>query len=474
MLSPHFLTDLRRLCGADSVLTAPAQLLAYESDGLGFSRHRPDAVVIPRDAGQLAEIVTLMKTEDAPYVIRGAGTGLSGGAVAAQGGLLIHLSRLNKVLEINPAAFYACVEPGVVLNVLNEMLEPLGVFYPPDPSSGFSCTLGGNVAENAGGIRCFKYGVTANYVLGLELITPDGELRRFGGPEGGQGPLDWKALFVGSEGLLGTFTRIWLRLKPLPGKPCTFLATYPNLESAAGAIVDLVHHPAIPVAAELLDQNTVRLVEASPMAVGLPKDCWVLLVEINGPDALVHAQKPGIEGLLKGRGALTLSSTEDTVERLKLWKARKVAGGLVGQVSPDVMIQDAVIPRSRLAEVLREIYAESERQDLPVINVFHAGDGNLHPNFMFDSRDPSQVERVKAAGKHLMQVVLRAGGTLSGEHGIGFDKMEYLPLLMGERELALQQAVASLFNPDHQLNPGKVLPHRVFTGCCAPAPKTAP
>jgi glycolate oxidase subunit GlcD len=458
----ELIQELRRLCGGNAVLDAPSALAAYDSDGLSFHRYRPDCVVLPSSSQELKEVLALARRAQVPYVLRGAGTGLSGAAVAVQGGLMIHLSRLKKILEIRPEDLLCVVEPGVVLNALNDALEPHGVFYPPDPSSGFASTLGGNVATNAGGIRCFKYGVTSNYVLGLELLTPEGELRRFGSAEGpGLGP-DWRALVTGSEGMLGAILKIWLRLKPLPGSPCTMLASYSNIDDAAAAIVDLVHHPCIPVAIELLDLNTVRLVEASPMRVGLPKDSWVLLVEINGPRELVEAQAPGVKALLERHQPLSLHATFDKTERLKLWKARKMAGGLVGQISPDVMIQDAVIPRSRIAEVLKEIYAEAERQDLPVINVFHAGDGNLHPNFMFDSRDPEQMRRVKEAGKNLMKVVLDVGGTLSGEHGIGNDKMEYLHLVFGPRELALQKALVHLFNPEDQLNPGKVFEGRRF------------
>jgi glycolate oxidase subunit GlcD len=462
MRNSPFIAELESICGKERVLQSPSQLLAYESDGLSFLRHRPDVVAIPADSEELRQVMDAARFHKIPYVIRGAGTGLSGACVADQGGLMIHLSRLKKILEIRPEDLCCVVEPGVVLNALNDALEPHGLFYPPDPSSGFACTLGGNVATNAGGIRCFKYGVTSNYVLGLEMVSPEGELLRFGSPEGPlEGP-DWRALMVGSEGLLGAITKIWLRLKPLPGSPCTFLVSFQELDQAASAVNELVHHPCIPVAIELLDQNTVRLVEASPMRVGLPKDSWVLLVEINGPKELVDVQAPGIEALLRRHQALSIEKTFDEKERLRLWKARKAAGGLVGQVSPDVMIQDAVIPRSRIAEVLKEIYAEAKRQDLPVINVFHAGDGNLHPNFMFDSRDEGQLKRVKEAGKHLMEAVIRVGGTLSGEHGIGSDKMDYLGLVFGPREMEAQKTVISLFNPRNQLNPGKVLAGRDF------------
>jgi glycolate oxidase subunit GlcD len=390
--------------------------------------------------------------------------------VAAQGGVMLHLSRLKRILNVDTLNMVAEVEPGVVLNALNKHLEPLGLFFPPDPSSGFACTLGGNVAENAGGIRCFKYGVVANYVLGLEVLTPDGTLVTLGGPAGGKGGAlgqDWKALFVGSEGLLGVILRIWIRLRPIPEATRTYLATYPDLERASAAIVRLVQHPLIPVAAELMDPNCVRLVEASPFKAGLDPDSWALLAEINGPQALVDAYGPDIEALLQGAGASTLKSTAETAERLKLWKARKVGGGLTGQVSPDVMIQDAVIPRSRLAEVLAYVYAEADAAGLPVINLFHAGDGNLHPNFMYDGRVPEQVEAVHRVGRRLMEKVISVGGTLSGEHGIGNDKSDYLPLLFSPQAMAVQQAVAQVFNPEHQLNPGKVLPQRRFK----PVPK---
>jgi glycolate oxidase subunit GlcD len=470
-ISASFLARCRSLLGAPHVLTSAADLSAYDSDGLSFHRYRAEAVVLPGSSEELKVVLALARMEDAPYTLRGAGTGLSGGAVPAQGGLLLHLSRLKKIVQIDPENLMACVEPGVVLQALNKALEPHGLFYPPDPSSGFACTLGGNVAENAGGIRCFKYGVTANYVLGLEVVTPEGDHVTLGGPAGGLGPAlgaNWKALFVGSEGLLGCIVKIWLRLKPIPDCTRTILATFPNLETASAAIVGLVHHPSIPVAAELMDSNMIKLVEASPFRAGLDPAHWALLCELNGPRKLVEAVGPSVEAMLLAKGAATIKGTEDALERQKLWKARKVGGGLTGQVSPDVMVQDAVIPRSRLAEVLTEVYALSDAAGVPVINLFHAGDGNLHPNFMFDSRIPGETEKVKALGKALMQKVIAVGGTLSGEHGIGNDKMDYMPLLFGPREIALQEAVVLTFNPQNQLNPNKVLPNRSYVGCCTP------
>ncbi|HTB23665.1 MAG TPA: FAD-linked oxidase C-terminal domain-containing protein [bacterium] len=472
-LSPRFLDACRRLLGPAHVLTSAAALTAYDNDALTQGPHRPEAVVLPGSAEELKQVLAWARLETEPYTLRGAGTGLSGGAVAVQGGLLIHLSRLKRILSVDAANLVAEVEPGVVHAALNKALEAQGLFYPPDPSSGFACTLGGNVAENAGGIRCFKYGVTANYVLGLEVMTPAGEVVRLGGPAGGLGAAggsNWKALFTGSEGMLGCFLRIWLRLKPLPEATRTFLATYASVDQATAAIVDLVHHPLIPVAAELMDPHCVRLVELSPFKAGLDPESWALLAEISGPQPVVDGYAGDIEALLRKHSAGSVRSTEDPAERLKLWKARKVGGGLPGQVSPDVMVQDAVIPRTRLAEVLADIYRESEAEGIPVINLFHAGDGNLHPNFMFDARIPGQAEAVRRLGKRLMEKVISVGGTLSGEHGIGSDKMEYLPLLFSPADLAAQAAVAATFNPDSQLNPGKLLPQRRFR---RPAPEGA-
>lgn len=468
---PDTIRALRELCGERAVLTDPTSLTSYENDALGFHRYKPDAVVIPADSDQLRRIIEICRGRDFPYLVRGAGTSLSGGPVAAQGGLVIHVSRLRKIIEINEDDMYCVVEPGVVLDTLNATLKPRGLLYPPDPSSSYACTVGGTVAENAGGVRCFKYGPTANYVLGVEVLLTDGRLVQLGGPAGGlglAGGCDWKTLMVGSEGLLGVFTRLWLRTLPLPERVNTSLATFPKMADAANAIVALVHHPCIPVAIELMDNRIVRLLEASRMAVGIDPTCWVVLVEIDGPAALVESQAPSIEALLREHGASDIKSATDDAARQRLWAARKNSGGLLGQVSPDNMIQDAVIPRSKFGAVLEKIYADADEMDVPVFSVFHAGDGNLHPNFTFDGRNEEEIRKVKLLGKRLMEYVVENGGVLSGEHGIGTDKREYMPLFFGPRELAMQNALAECFNPDHQLNPEKVYPHRSFVGCCAP------
>lgn len=446
------------------VLTAPAQLAGYDADALGYKRFCPDAVAIPADADELVHIVQHAKQLNVPICMRGAGTSLAGGPVAAQGGLVVHTSQLRNVNRIDADGLWCEVESGVALNRLDEQLKPYGLFYPPDPSSGPVCTLGGNVAMNAGGAHCFRYGVTSNYVLGVEAVLTDGNVHRFGGPAGGRGPWreDWKRLMVGSEGTLAVFTRFWLRLLPRPEKVWTFRATYQNLIDAERAIHALVAHQSFPVAIELMDPRCVEMVENSPMAVGLPKDSFMILTEIDGPETLVNARVESVAEILRKAGSTDVVFSDDEEQRQKLWKARKVAGGLAGQISPDFLVQDAVIPKSALADVLQLVYDEGDAAGLPAMNVFHAGDGNLHPNFLFDSRIPGELEKVEQFSKRLMQRVVEVGGTLSGEHGIGNDKSAYMPLVFGEEMMRLQLAVPAAFNPRHQLNPLKVFEQRRF------------
>ncbi len=456
--------QLRRSIQRGRVLTAPAQLAGYDTDGLGYKTFRPDAVAIPADIDELVQLLRDSRQLNVPVTMRGAGTSLAGGPVAAQGGVVVHTSSLRKVRTIDRDGYWCEVECSVTLNQLDEALKPHGLFYPPDPSSGPVCTLGGNVAMNAGGAHCFRYGVTSNYVLGLEVVMLDGSVHRFGGPAGGRGDWheDWKRLMVGSEGTLGAFTRFWLRLLPRAEKAWTYRATFPDLHSAERAVHGLVKHPSFPVAIELMDPRFVAMVENSPMAVGLPKDAFLIVTEIEGPSILVDARVKSVAQLMKDAGAMEVEYSDDELQRKKLWKARKVAGGLMGQLSPDLIVQDAVIPKSALAELLQLVYDEADAAGIPAINVFHAGDGNLHPNFLFDSRKPGELERVEAISKRLMQRVVEVGGTLSGEHGIGNDKSKYMSLVFGEESLRLQLAVPAIFNPRHQLNPLKVFQGRSF------------
>lgn len=463
-IDPHLERVLQQCVTRGKILTAPAQLAGYDADGLGYKTFRPDAVVIPANVDELVAVLQHARELAAPLCIRGAGTSLSGGPVAAQGGVIVHTSGLRSVRQICRDGFWCEVECGVTLNQLDAALLPHGVFYPPDPSSGPVCTIGGNVAMNAGGAHCFRYGVTSNYILGVEVVLLDGSLHRFGGPAGGRGPWreDWKRFMVGSEGTLGAFTRFWLRTLPRPEKVWTFRATYPDLLTAERAIHALVAHPSFPVAIELMDPRCVAMVENSHMAVGLPKDCFMLLTEIDGPAALVDARVESVAKLLRDAGSQDVVYSDDETQRQKLWKARKVAGGLMGQLSADFVVQDAVIPKRALAELLQLVYDEADAAGIRAVNVFHAGDGNLHPNFLFDNRIPGELEKVEHIGKRLMQRVVEVGGTLSGEHGIGNDKSAYMPLVFGPETTRLQLAVPAVFNPRHQLNPLKVFAERRF------------
>lgn len=444
------------------VLTERAQVAVYETDALAFKRFTPEMVVIPGNVEELVALVKTLREAAVPYTVRGAGTSLSGGPVAAAGGVVVHLSKLRNIQEINAEEGYAVVESGVVLNQLDAALKPHGLYYPPDPSTGTVCTLGGNVAMNAGGIHCFRYGVTGNYVLGVEAILTDGRVVRFGGPAGGRGPWrdDWKRLFVGSEGTLGTFTRFWLRVIPRPEKVWTFRATFPTLDGASEAVRRLSRHPSCPAAIEFMDPRCVDMIENSPMRVGLPKGSFMILTEIDGPPELVDGRVDAIADLLRGCGSDDPRWSDREDERTALWRARKVQGGLLGQVSPSFLVQDAVIPKSALGEVLHFIYEKADAAGVPVVTIMHAGDGNLHPNFLFDDSRPGELERVEAISKALMKKVSEVGGTLSGEHGIGNDKMAYVPEHFGPTGTAMQLAVSAAFNPGNRLNPLKMFPER--------------
>lgn len=463
-LSEAVVRGMRRAMGRGRLLDGAAQLAAYGSDGLGYKHFRPDAVAIPADRGELLALVRFLRDSSHPYVIRGAGTSLSGGPVPAQGGVVIHLSRLRTIESVDVESGVAVVESGVVLNQLDAALRPHGLYYPPDPSTGPVCTLGGNVASNAGGVHCFRYGVTSNYVLGVEVILLDGSVVQFGGPAGGRGAWreDWKRLFVGSEGTLGVFTRFWLRLIPRPEKVWTFRATYRSLDQVSEAIQRLARHNAYPAAIEFMDPRCVDMVENSPYRVGLPQGAFMLLTEIDGPPQLVDRRVPRVAELLGECGADDVAYSDQEKERLGLWKARKAQGGLLGQVSPDFVVQDAVIPKAALGTVLPHIYELADAEGIAAVTIMHAGDGNLHPNFLFDLRKDGDLEKVERIGKALMRKVSEVGGTLSGEHGIGNDKSAYVARHFGEHASRMQLAVARLFNPDHKLNPQKVFPERRY------------
>ena len=429
-------------------------------DGLPTHRRVPDLVVLPGTREELIAVVRLLAALGVPFVPRGAGTGLSGGALADEGTVLVVLTRLNRILRIDRANRLAVVEPGVVNAKLTAATRPMGLHYAPDPSSQTACTIGGNVAENAGGPHCLKYGVTANHVLALELLLGDGSLVEAGSPSGEPWGPDLVGVFVGSEGNFGIATKITVRLTPLPRAVRTMLADFNSLRTAGEGVSAIIAAGIVPAALEMMDQSCIRAVEDSVYAAGYPRDAAaILLVEIDGRnEAGVIAESDEVTDLLRQSGARAVRCAANDAERERLWQGRKKAFGAMGRLSRDLVVQDAVVPRSTLPHVLEAIGGIAQRYGLVVSNVFHAGDGNLHPNISFDATDPALQQRVEAASAEIMSTCIAAGGTITGEHGVGIDKLRYMPLIFDPESLGAMQAVRRVFDPEERVNPGKVVP----------------
>ena len=457
---PFLARDLSAIVGQKHVRAARAERLTYAMDGLPTHRRVPDIVVLPGTREELIAVVRLLAAHGLPFVPRGAGTGLSGGALADAGAVLVVLTRLNRLLRVDAANRSATVEPGVVNAKLSAAVHPHGLQYAPDPSSQSACTIGGNVAENAGGPHCLKYGVTANHILALELLLADGSLVQVGSPGGEPWGPDLVGLFVGSEGNFGIATSITVRLTPLPRAVRTMLADFSSLRAAGEGVSAVIAAGIVPAALEMMDQSCIRAVEDSVYAAGYPRDAAaILLVEIDGRnvDAVV-AETDAVADLLRRAGARDVRTAASEAERERLWQGRKKAFGAMGRLSRDLVVQDAVVPRSALPQVLETISGIAQRYGLVVSNVFHAGDGNLHPNISFDATDPALKERVEAASAEIMSTCIAAGGTITGEHGVGLDKLRYMPLIFDADSLGAMQAVRRVFDPDERVNPGKVVP----------------
>jgi len=451
--------DLARIVGRRFVRTERAELATFASDGLPTYRRTPGVVVLPGTAGEVAAVLRCLAERGLPFVARGAGTGLSGGALGEAPAVLVTLTRLARILAIDPANRRAVVEPGVVNATLSRAAAPFGLMYAPDPSSQTACTIGGNVAENAGGPHCLKYGVTSNHVLALEVVLPSGLPVRFGSASGEPWGPDLVGAFVGSEGMFGIATEITVRLVPVPADVHTMLADYTSLRHAGEAVSRIIAAGVVPAALEMMDHNAIRMVESSVYAAGYPADAAaVLLVELDGGPAAVAGDAAVVRSILEDSRARSVRVARTTAEREKLWQGRKKAFGAMGRVSADLVVQDAVVPRTALPDVLETIAAIGERYRLTVTNLFHAGDGNLHPNLSFDASDADQVERVHAASAEIMRACVAAGGTITGEHGVGLDKLDYMPLVFGPDELGLMAAVRRVFDPEGRANPGKVVP----------------
>ena len=462
--------SLRGIVGSDGCLARPEDLLVYECDGLTLHRAAPGAVVFPRTTAEVAEVVRACRRAGVPFVPRGAGTGLSGGAIAIEGGVVIECSRLDRILALDAENRFAVVQPGVVNAALSKAAAPFGLLYAPDPSSQLACTIGGNVAENSGGPHTLKYGATTNHVLALELVLPDGEVVRLGSPTGFGAGYDLVGAVVGSEGTLGVVTEATVRLVPIPEAVETLLGIFPDVVSACRAVGDVIRAGFVPAALEIVDRRTIEAVEASVYAAGLPRDAGaVLLVELDGPAVALPAQVERIAALARGRGAARVEIARDAAERERFWRARRGAFGAMGRLAPDLYVHDAVVPRAKLPEVLERVCAICDERGLRLSNVFHAGDGNLHPNISFDRRDAGELARVLDAGARILEVCVAAGGVISGEHGIGTEKRDFMPLLFGDDDLDAMRRLRESFDPEHMSNPGKIFPTTRF--CMEANPK---
>ena len=451
--------ELKRLLGNERCLAEPGRLLSYECDALTHFKTTPLAVALPETTEEVQEIVRVCVRHGVPFTPRGAGTGLSGGAVPAKDGVLVEMSRMRKVIHVDIENRLARVQPGVVNAHLSREVAPHGLAYAPDPSSQTVCTLGGNVAENSGGPHCLKHGATTNHILAMHVVLPVGEAIELGTPVAGTAGLDLRGVVLGSEGTLGIVTEITCRLVPVPECVETMLAPFPTMEAACTAVSRVIAAGIVPAALEALDDRTIAAVEASVYRAGYPEDAAaVILVELDGHPAQVAAERSEIEGFFEAAGALGIETARDPEHAARLWKGRKGAFGAMGRLAPDLYVQDAVVPRSKLPEVLPKIGEICDDLELMLANVFHAGEGNLHPNISYDGRDPEQVERVVEAGHKIIELCLSVGGVLSGEHGIGLEKQGFMSMMFTEDDLETMARVRTAFNPEELLNPGKMLP----------------
>jgi len=463
-LSRTFLADLEGIVGADGLVHSAEGRLVYECDMHTFYKGAPDAVALPTRAEQVVAIVGLCRRERVPIVPRGSGTGLIGGAMAPLGGVMIGTNRMDRILEIDLPNRCATVEPGLINLALTREVASRGYFFAPDPSSQMVSSIGGNVATNAGGPHCLKYGITTNHVLGLELVTGAGELVTLGGKAAERPGYDLVGVAVGSEGTFGIVTAVTVRLLHAAEAVKTILASFTAIEDASEAVSAIIAAGIVPAALEMLDELMIRAINEGTGA-GYPKDAAaVLLIELDGPAAEVEAQGERAARICWERGALEVRVAADVAERALLWKGRKEAAGAVGRLAPTYLLQDAVVPRSKLPAIMRELIAIGARYRVQIANVFHAGDGNLHPLILYDDRVPDELERAKAANEDLLRACIAMGGTVTGEHGVGLDKAKNLPFQYADADLNFMYRLRRAFDPDAIMNPGKLLPSHPACG----------
>jgi glycolate oxidase len=456
-LNAGLATRLEGIVGREQVITHERQLATYASDGLLQYAVLPGLVVLPGSSDEVVAVVRACHEAEVPWVARGAGSGLSGGATPVEDGVLIGLSRLRRILEVDLDNGRVLVEPGVTNIAVSQAVGPTH-FYPPDPSSQIVCTIGGNVAENSGGAHCFKYGFTTNYVTGLELVLPDGSTVTLGGPELDHPGYDLVGAFVGSEGTLAVATRIWLRVVPKPEAVRTLVAFFGSTIQAGEVVSEIVSGGIVPGAIEMMDNLSIRAAEGATGA-GYPVDAGAaLVVELDGSEAECEARFEQVVEICEDAGADSVRVAGDEVERELIWRTRKAAFAAMGRIAPNYYVQDSVIPRTRLAEVLGRIDELATEHELRVANVFHAGDGNLHPLVCYDGNQPGEAERAEKLAGLIVKTCVDAGGSITGEHGVGIDKKGYMPEMFDEPDLSAFQRLRCAFDPDQRANPGKVMP----------------
>jgi glycolate oxidase len=455
-MDDHVLDDLRAVVGARGLIYDPAQLRTYECDGLTNFRVVPSAVVLPTSTAEVQGVLHICHREHIPFVARGAGTGLSGGALPVEGGIVVSLQRLNRILDIDLPNQRAVVQPGVINAHVTQQVAGAGYFYAPDPSSQSVCTIGGNVAENSGGAHCLKYGFTANHVLGMTVVLPDGEIAHLGGKAVDPLGYDLTGVFVGSEGTLGIATEVTLRLVKRPEVIVTLLAAFNSTDDAGAAVSAIIGAGILPAAIEMMDRLSIEAAEAAVHA-NYPMCDGLLLVEIDGPAPEVELQQAQIEQICRECGAWQVRSAQSEAERLAVWKGRKAAFAAMGRISPNYIVQDGVIPRTALPRVLREIEQLSQAAGLRVANVFHAGDGNLHPLVLYD-RSKGEEHAAEELAFRIVKLCVDAGGSITGEHGVGREKQQFMSEMFAEPDLDTMQLVRCAFDPHHIANPDKVFP----------------
>ncbi len=466
--------SFERALGGDRVVRRREELLVYECDGLTSYRQQPKLAILPRTTEEVAKAVQLCNHWNLPFVARGSGTGLSGGALPVENSVLIVTARMRQILDIDLDNQRVVVQPGVINSWVTQAVSGAGFYYSPDPSSQIVCSVGGNVAENSGGVHCMKYGVTTNHVLGLKLVLPDGAIVDVGGRVPEMPGYDLTGIFVGSEGTLGIATEIALRILKSADSIRVLLADFTSVEAAGAAVTGIVGAGVIPAAMEMMDNLSINAVEDVAKTNCYPRDAAaILLVELDGRELEVEANSDRVTEICRAHGARNITSATDEQERLTLWKGRKAAFAAMGQLSPDYYVQDGVIPRTQLPWVLQEIADLGKQHGYYVANVFHAGDGNLHPLILYDNAVPGALQQVEALGGDILKLCVKAGGSISGEHGIGADKRCYMPQMFSETDLETMQFVRQAFNPKGLANPTKIFPTPKTCGEAANAAKRA-